>query len=156
MVRRAGRPHPFDVIEPARTALVVIDMQNYFMKPGFMGEVPHARSIVPNVNRMAAALRERGGRRIFVEGGGVTVSAFLEANLLDRLHIVPADLLDQHSLTSVIRDARPQEVYNLAAQSFVPNHASRMAVRARAFARRSGVAAKRGSVRRSSRPFPRT
>jgi GDPmannose 4,6-dehydratase len=41
-------------------------------------------------------------------------------HLLDRLHIVPADLLDQHSLTSVIRDAQPQEVYNLAAQSFVP------------------------------------
>ncbi|HXF94725.1 MAG TPA: GDP-mannose 4,6-dehydratase [Gemmatimonadales bacterium] len=41
-------------------------------------------------------------------------------HLLDRLHIVPADLLDQHSLTSVVRDARPDEVYNLAAQSFVP------------------------------------
>jgi len=41
-------------------------------------------------------------------------------HLLDRLHIVPADLLDQHSLTSVIRDAQPHEVYNLAAQSFVP------------------------------------
>src|SRR5574341_2060090 len=41
-------------------------------------------------------------------------------HLLDRLHIVPADLLDQHSLTAVIRDAKPDEVYNLAAQSFVP------------------------------------
>src|SRR5882762_6379845 len=41
-------------------------------------------------------------------------------HLLDRLHIVPADLLDQHSLTTVIRDAKPEEVYNLAAQSFVP------------------------------------
>jgi GDPmannose 4,6-dehydratase len=41
-------------------------------------------------------------------------------HLLDRVHIVPADLLDQHSLTAVIRDARPHEVYNLAAQSFVP------------------------------------
>jgi GDPmannose 4,6-dehydratase len=41
-------------------------------------------------------------------------------HLLDRLHIVPADLLDQHSLTSVVRDAAPHEVYNLAAQSFVP------------------------------------
>src|SRR5712671_5928688 len=41
-------------------------------------------------------------------------------HLLDRLQIVPADLLDQHSLTAVIRDARPHEVYNLAAQSFVP------------------------------------
>jgi GDPmannose 4,6-dehydratase len=41
-------------------------------------------------------------------------------HLLDRLHVVAADLLDQHSLTTVIRDAKPDEVYNLAAQSFVP------------------------------------
>ena len=41
-------------------------------------------------------------------------------HLLDRVHIVAADLLDQHSLTMVIRDAKPDEVYNLAAQSFVP------------------------------------
>src|SRR2546422_9220160 len=41
-------------------------------------------------------------------------------HLLDRVQIVAADLLDQHSLTTVIRDARPDEVYNLAAQSFVP------------------------------------
>jgi GDPmannose 4,6-dehydratase len=41
-------------------------------------------------------------------------------HLLDRVHIVPADLLDQHSLTSVVKDAKPDEVYNLAAQSFVP------------------------------------
>src|SRR5712664_2859796 len=41
-------------------------------------------------------------------------------HLLDRLHIVPAGLLDQHSLTAVVRDAKPHEVYNLAAQSFVP------------------------------------
>src|SRR5256886_11827301 len=41
-------------------------------------------------------------------------------HLLDRVHIVPADLLDQHSLTAVVKDAAPQEVYNLAAQSFVP------------------------------------
>ena len=39
---------------------------------------------------------------------------------IDRLRILPADLLDQHSLTSVIRDVRPDEIYNLAAQSFVP------------------------------------
>jgi GDPmannose 4,6-dehydratase len=41
-------------------------------------------------------------------------------HLLDRVEIVPADLLDQHSLTTVVRDARPHEIYNLAAQSFVP------------------------------------
>ncbi len=41
-------------------------------------------------------------------------------HLLDCVRIVPADLLDQHSLTTVIRDVRPDEIYNLAAQSFVP------------------------------------
>jgi len=38
-------------------------------------------------------LRARGCGRIFVEGGGVTVSAFLEANLLDRLQIAIAPVL---------------------------------------------------------------
>ena len=41
-------------------------------------------------------------------------------HLLDRLSIVTADLLDQHSLTVVMQDVRPEEVYNLAAQSYVP------------------------------------
>jgi GDPmannose 4,6-dehydratase len=41
-------------------------------------------------------------------------------HLLDRISIAPADLLDQHSLTQVLQEHRPDEVYNLAAQSFVP------------------------------------
>ena len=41
-------------------------------------------------------------------------------HLLDRLTIVTADLLDQHSLTLVMKDLQPDEVYNLAAQSYVP------------------------------------
>jgi GDPmannose 4,6-dehydratase len=41
-------------------------------------------------------------------------------HLLDRVEIVPADLLDQHSLTVVLQETRPDEVYNLAAQSYVP------------------------------------
>ncbi|MBX3147140.1 MAG: GDP-mannose 4,6-dehydratase [Gemmatimonadales bacterium] len=40
--------------------------------------------------------------------------------LLDSIRVVTADLLDQHSLTEVIRDVMPDEVYNLAAQSYVP------------------------------------
>jgi riboflavin biosynthesis pyrimidine reductase len=44
-------------------------------------------------------LRDRGWSRIFVEGGGVTVSAFLEANLLDRLQMAIAPL--------IIGDGRP-------------------------------------------------
>src|SRR2546428_983379 len=41
-------------------------------------------------------------------------------HLLDRLHIVPADLLDQHSLTAVVRDAQPPEGYNPAAPRLLP------------------------------------
>jgi GDPmannose 4,6-dehydratase len=41
-------------------------------------------------------------------------------HLLDRIHVVAADLLDQHSLTVVLQETRPDEVYNLAAQSYVP------------------------------------
>ena len=41
-------------------------------------------------------------------------------HLLDRVKIVTADLLDQHSLTVVMQEVAPDEVYNLAAQSYVP------------------------------------
>jgi ureidoacrylate peracid hydrolase len=67
VTERAGRAHPFDVIEPAKTAFVVVDMQNYFMKPGFQGEVPKARAIVPAVNRLASVVRELGGHVVWVK-----------------------------------------------------------------------------------------
>jgi len=41
-------------------------------------------------------------------------------HLLDRIRLVPADLLDQHSLTMAVQETRPDEVYNLGAQSYVP------------------------------------
>jgi diaminohydroxyphosphoribosylaminopyrimidine deaminase / 5-amino-6-(5-phosphoribosylamino)uracil reductase len=52
-----------------------------------------------DVTEVLRLLRARGCHRIFVEGGGVTVSMFLEANLLDRLQIAIAPLL--------IGDGRP-------------------------------------------------
>ena len=41
-------------------------------------------------------------------------------HLRDRLHLAPGDLMDQHSLTTAVHEVQPDEVYNLAAQSFVP------------------------------------
>jgi riboflavin-specific deaminase-like protein len=52
-----------------------------------------------DVGDVLRELRKRGCHRVFVEGGGVTVSMFLEANMLDRLHIAIAPLL--------IGDGRP-------------------------------------------------
>src|SRR5205814_3123960 len=41
------------------------------------------------------------------------------AHLVDKIELVSADLLDQTSLTDVVEECKPDEVYNLAAQSFV-------------------------------------
>ncbi|HEU5479786.1 MAG TPA: GDP-mannose 4,6-dehydratase, partial [Candidatus Tumulicola sp.] len=41
-------------------------------------------------------------------------------HIVDDIEIVSGDLLDQTSMTSIVNDVRPNEVYNLAAQSFVP------------------------------------
>ena len=41
-------------------------------------------------------------------------------HIVDKLTLHQGDLLDQHSLTQIVQDIKPDEVYNLAAQSFVP------------------------------------
>lgn len=41
-------------------------------------------------------------------------------HIRDRLQLVQADLLDPSSLTQALREVQPNEIYNLAAQSFVP------------------------------------
>jgi ureidoacrylate peracid hydrolase len=66
---RLGKAHPFDAIDPRQTALVVVDMQNYFVKQGHQSEIPAAREIVPNINRLAAELRRRGGNVVWVRNG---------------------------------------------------------------------------------------
>jgi GDPmannose 4,6-dehydratase len=42
------------------------------------------------------------------------------AHIIDRVTLLSGDLLDEHSLATTIREAQPDEIYNLAAQSFVP------------------------------------
>lgn len=62
-----GRPHPWHEIPTERCAFVVIDMQNYFVAPNSQGEAETARDIVPSINRLARAIRERGGRIVWVQ-----------------------------------------------------------------------------------------
>ena len=65
VIARRGSEHCFAELDPARTALVVIDLQHAFMNEavGF-APVPAARDIVPAVNRLAAVVRE-SGRGVF-------------------------------------------------------------------------------------------
>src|ERR1700726_4445722 len=62
VIERRGREHAYDDLDPAKCALVVVDMQNAFMLPG----VAHslclmAQEIVPNINRLARTVRGAGG-----------------------------------------------------------------------------------------------
>lgn len=61
IISRRGKLHIYDDLVPNRTALVVIDMQNTFLEKGALTEVPVAREIVPNINRLASTLRSTGG-----------------------------------------------------------------------------------------------
>lgn len=61
--KRRGRVHVFEEIDVATTALVVIDMQVSWLEPDFsVLEIPTARSIVGNINRLTATVRAAGGR----------------------------------------------------------------------------------------------
>src|ERR1700736_4983775 len=62
VVAKLCRAYAFEGMEPAKTALVVVDMQNAFMLPGVAHALcPMAEKIVPNINRLAAAVRATGG-----------------------------------------------------------------------------------------------
>jgi ureidoacrylate peracid hydrolase len=65
---RRGRLHLFERLDVSRTALVVIDMQNAFLRPGAPSETPMARAIVPQINRLAQAVRAGGGVVAFAQG----------------------------------------------------------------------------------------
>ncbi len=69
VLAKRGRLAVFDRFEPAATALLVIDMQNFYV-----GEIPAVLGIIPNINRIAARLRALGGLVVWVgmtagEGG---------------------------------------------------------------------------------------
>jgi ureidoacrylate peracid hydrolase len=66
VMKRRGRLHLYDNIDPVKTAFVVIDMQNAFCKEGAPVEVPESRSIVPNINKLAAELRKLGGDVVWI------------------------------------------------------------------------------------------
>ena len=63
-----GAGHVFSNLIPERTALVVVAMQNAFLKDevAFV-PIPVGREIVPNINRLADALRHAGGLVVWIQ-----------------------------------------------------------------------------------------
>src|ERR1700751_1514468 len=68
VVQHRGREHIFDDLDPKKTALLVVDMQNGFMMQG-IGHAPCAMAIeiVPNINRIAETLRATGGLVVWIK-----------------------------------------------------------------------------------------
>ena len=64
---RRGKLNPFDRIVGPATALLVVDLQNAFMLPGMVVEIPTAREIVPNVNRIAREIRAAKGKVVWLK-----------------------------------------------------------------------------------------
>jgi ureidoacrylate peracid hydrolase len=67
LILRRGGVAVFDRLSPRRTAHIVVNLQNGFMAPGQVAEVPVARAIVSNVNRISSALRAAGGLVVFMQ-----------------------------------------------------------------------------------------
>lgn len=68
VIERRGTPHVFADLDPTRTALIVVDLQNGFMDDEIGHAVcPMARDIVPNVNRLAGAVRATGGHVVWIK-----------------------------------------------------------------------------------------
>jgi GDPmannose 4,6-dehydratase len=69
---------------------------------------------------LAELLLEKGYRVVGVVRRSSTESFERIAHIQDRIELAQADLLDQFSLIEAVKTAAPDEIYNLAAQSFVP------------------------------------
>ena len=84
VARFRAQRHMFSDLDPRRTAHIVVDLQNGFMEPGAPVEVPTAREIVPNVNRITQAVRDAGGTIVYLRfmtdaGALASWSAFYDA-----------------------------------------------------------------------------
>jgi len=66
-IDRRGQLRAFSCLRPEQTALLVVDMQNGFVAPDAVAEVPAAREIVSNINRIGAALRSAGGSVVYIQ-----------------------------------------------------------------------------------------
>ncbi len=77
-------------IEAIRTALLVIDLQVSFTEPGYPAYGPHAADVIPNVNRLAAVLRDAESKIVYtrhtvVEEGPHALPRWQANNPLDKL-----------------------------------------------------------------------
>src|SRR5260221_10713082 len=100
--KRGGRYHLFDRLDPARTALVVIDMQTAFCAPGGPAEVPASRGIVEPINTLTAELRGLGVPVFWVLHANSRVGGKSDWELF--FNTIVADEVREKTLDSLVAD----------------------------------------------------
>jgi ureidoacrylate peracid hydrolase len=99
VLQRRGRYHLFDRLDPARTALVVIDMQSTFCAPGGPAEVPASRGIVEPINTLTAELRGLGVPVIWVLHANSRIAGRSDWELF--FNTIVADAVRERTLESL-------------------------------------------------------
>lgn len=94
VMKRRGRIHMHPSIDPAKTALVVIDMQNTFCAEGSPAEVAASRGIVPNLNALTPKLRELGVPVIWVLHANESYGEYSDWDMFYN-HIVAGDIRER-------------------------------------------------------------
>lgn len=107
VLRRQGKIPAHQTIHAPRTALVVVDMQNYFCAPGFPAEVAASRATVPTINRMARTLREAGGVVAWVQ---TTASGATERWARHHEHMLDASRVEAR-LAKLAEDSEGFKLY---------------------------------------------
>ncbi|ROT43865.1 isochorismatase [Pusillimonas sp. NJUB218] len=98
-MKRRGRIHMHPSIDPAKTALVVIDMQNTFCAEGSPAEVAASRGIVPNLNTLTPKLRELGVPVIWVLHANESYGEYSDWDMFYN-HIVAGDIRERTLLAN--------------------------------------------------------
>ncbi len=105
VMRRRGKLHAYDGLHPARTALLVIDMQNFWCLDGMPAFSPTTASLAPNINRLAAAMRAAGSSvwwiRAIYEGSSKDWSSYMHYLNPDDVAMVMAHLSEAHEASAV-------------------------------------------------------
>ena len=102
VLQRRGRYHLFDRLEPTRTALLVIDMQNTFCAPGGPAEVPTSRDIVEPINSLTTDLRNLGVPVIWILHANNRIGGKSDWELF--FNTIVADEVRERTLESLTAD----------------------------------------------------
>ncbi len=109
VLARRRRYHLFDWLDPSKTALLVIDMQSAFVEPGSPAEVPAARGIIANINRLATELRRLGSTVIWVTHANIHTRTGSDWDMFFSNFV--ADEIRQRTIESLSPTAPGQKVW---------------------------------------------